>query len=106
MAFSLNNKILFHMKGRIDMKTGNNHFIIPESEEYENQALEASLMQSIINMRKALNLTQKELSERSGIHQADISKFENGSRKPSLKLIQRLAHSMNMEFKIELIHKK
>lgn len=56
-------------------------------------------------VRKAQNMTQKELSKRCGIHQADISKFENGSRRPSLKLLQRLAHGIDMKLKIELIHK-
>lgn len=83
---------------------GNNN-LINEAEVDENQDLERLVMQSIINMRKAQNMTQKELSKRCGIHQADISKFENGSRRPSLKLLQRLAHGIDMELKIELIHK-
>ena len=73
--------------------------------EYGIETLEAELMQSMISMRKALHLTQKELSLRTGIHQADISKFENGSRKPSLKLLQRLAESMDAEIRIELVQK-
>lgn len=84
---------------------GNNNLINYEAEVDENQNLERLVMKSIIHVRKAKNMTQKELSKRCGIHQADISKFENGSRKPSLKLLQRLAHGIDMELKIELIHK-
>lgn len=87
------------------MKTGNDNLMNPEAEDDEKQTLESLVMRSIVNVRKAQNITQKELSIRTGIHQADISKFENGSRKPSLKLLQRLAHGIDMELKIELIHK-
>jgi transcriptional regulator with XRE-family HTH domain len=46
------------------------------------------------------NLTQKELAERTGINQADISKLENGTRNPSLKLLKRLADGMGMDLKL------
>ena len=36
-------------------------------------------------------MTQKELAERTGINQADISKLENGTRNPSVNLLKRLA---------------
>ena len=32
-------------------------------------------------------MTQKELAERTGINQADISKLENGTRNPSVMFI-------------------
>jgi transcriptional regulator with XRE-family HTH domain len=51
-------------------------------------------------------LTQKELAERSGIDQADISKLENGTRIPSIKPLQRLAEDMGMMLKIEFVPKK
>lgn len=87
------------------MKKGNDNLMNPAAEDDEKQTLESLVMRSIVNVRKAQNITQKKLSIRTGIHQADISKFENGSRKPSLKLLQRLAHGIDMELKIELIHK-
>ena len=33
----------------------------------------------------------------------DISKLENGTRNPSLKLLKRLAHGMGMQLKIEFV---
>ena len=48
-------------------------------------------------------ITQKQLSERSGISQADISRLENGNRNPSLNLLKRLAAAMNLTLKIEFI---
>ena len=53
--------------------------------------------------RKGGGLTQKELSERTGIAQADISKLENGNANPSLRTLQRLAAGMGMQVKIEFI---
>ena len=45
-------------------------------------------------------MTQKELVERTGINQADISKLENGTRNPSVNLLKRLADGIGLS----LIH--
>ena len=45
-------------------------------------------------------MTQKELAERTGIAQGDISKLENGSANPSLRTLQRLAAGMGMKVEI------
>lgn len=42
---------------------------------------------AIVDARISQNLTQKELAEKTEINQADISKLENGTRNPSLKLL-------------------
>ena len=52
------------------------------------------------------NMTQKELAERTGINQADISKLENGTRNPSVNLLKRLADGMGMALKIEFVPKQ
>ena len=51
-------------------------------------------------------MTQKELVERTGINQADISKLENGTRNPSVNLLKRLADGMGMALKIEFVPKQ
>ena len=55
----------------------------------------------MIDARKSQNMTQKELSERTGITQADISRIENGTRNPSLEMVKRLARGMVMVLKLE-----
>ena len=60
----------------------------------------------MIDARKESGLTQKQLSERTGIAQADISKLENGTRNPSVSLLKRLAEGMGMVLKIEFIPKQ
>ena len=38
------------------------------------------VIRAMVDARISQNLTQKELAERTGINQADISKLENGTR--------------------------
>ena len=57
----------------------------------------------VIRARIEQNLTQKELAARTGIDQADISKLENGTRNPSLKLLKKLASGLGMQLKIEFV---
>lgn len=71
--------------------------------EWEDIQPELDVIRAMVNARISQNLTQKELAERTGINQADISKLENGTRNPSLKLLKRLAAGMGMALKIEFI---
>lgn len=52
--------------------------------EYEAIQPELDVIRAIVDARTSQNLTQKELAERTGINQADISKLENGTRNPSM----------------------
>ena len=70
-------------------------------EEWDALEPEFTIMQVIIDARKASGLTQKQLSERTGIAQADISKLESGNANPSLKTLRRLAAGMGMKVKVE-----
>ena len=69
--------------------------------EWDDIQPEMDVIRAMIDNRIAQNLTQKELAERTGINQADISKLENGTRNPSLKMLKRLAAGMGMALKIE-----
>ena len=55
--------------------------------EYEALAPEYEIIQAMIDARHASGLTQKELAERTGIAQGDISKLEKGNANPSLKTL-------------------
>ncbi len=74
--------------------------------EYEAIQPEIDVIRAIIDARTSQNLTQKDLAERTGINQADISKLENGTRNPSVNLLKRLAEGMGMALKIEFIPKQ
>ena len=71
--------------------------------EWDDIQPEMHVIRAMIDNRIAQNLTQKELAERTGINQADISKLENGTRNPSLKMLKRLAAGMGMALKIEFV---
>ncbi len=76
------------------------------AKEYEAIQPEMVVIRAIVEARTSKNLTQKELAERTGINQADISKLENGTRNPSVNLLKRLAEGMGMTLKIEFVPKK
>jgi len=73
--------------------------------EYEAIQPEMDVIRAIVDARTSQNLTQKDLAERTGINQADISKLENGTRNPSVNLLKRLAEGMGMVLKIEFVPK-
>ena len=75
-------------------------------QEWEENQPEMDIIRAMADARIAQNLTQKELAERTGIDQADISKLENGTRNPSLKLLKRLADGMGMDLKLVFTPKK
>ena len=70
---------------------------------YEEIQPELDITRAILDARINSGLTQKELSKRSGITQADISKIENGTRNPSLAILKRLAAAMNCTLKISFV---
>jgi transcriptional regulator with XRE-family HTH domain len=50
----------------------------------------------LYNRRLLLEMSQEQVSERSGLHRTYISDIERGRRNPSLKTIVRIAAAMNM----------
>ena len=76
----------------------------PEFEKEWNEIQpEMDVIRAMVDMRIKQNLTQNELASRTGIDQADISKLENGTKNPSLKLLKKLAAGMGMQLKIEFV---
>ena len=69
--------------------------------EYDALEPEFTIIQAIIDARKNRGLTQKQLSDRTGIAQGDISRLENGNANPSLNTLKRLATAMGMTLRIE-----
>ena len=63
----------------------------PEIEEYD---IAVEVRDLVISARNAANLTQKQLAQRSGVSQANISKIENGNYHPSLSTLKRIADAL------------
>ena len=57
----------------------------------ESLEVEFQIIKEIIEARKDKNITQKELSDLTGIMQENISKIEDGNANPSLKTLKKLA---------------
>ena len=75
------------------------------AEAYEEIQPEMSVIKAIVDARLSRNMTQKELAEATGIAQGEISKLENGTRNPSIKLLQRLAEGMGMTLNVSFLPK-
>ena len=72
---------------------------------YEEMQPEMNVIRAIIDARISQNMTQKELAEKTGIAQTEISRLENGTRNPSIQLLQRLADGMDMVLNISFTPK-
>ncbi len=59
--------------------------------EYDALEPEFAVIHAILEARREKGITQKELSELTGIAQGDISKLENGSANPSVRTLERVA---------------
>lgn len=70
---------------------------------YEALQPEYEIKRAMIQARMNSGMTQKQLAEKTGIAQADISKLENGNANPSLRTLQRLASGMGMQVKLEFV---
>ncbi|HIV41144.1 MAG TPA: helix-turn-helix transcriptional regulator [Candidatus Mediterraneibacter guildfordensis] len=93
--------------GKNFRETLNQQLKNPEfKKEWDALEPEFDIIKAIVNARSSQNMTQKELSEKTGIPQADISRLENGTRNPTLKLLKRLADGLNMELGIVFVPKK
>ena len=62
---------------------------------------ERQIIKALIEGREAKNMTQKQLSDMTGIPQADISRLENGTANPSLRTLKRLADGLGMTLNVE-----
>ena len=73
---------------------------------YEEIQPEMNVIRAMIDARLSRNLTQKDLSQLTGINQSEISRLENGTRNPSIRLLQRLADGMGMVLNVTFTPKE
>lgn len=58
---------------------------------------------AVAETRAKRGLSQKELSELSGIDQSDLSKIERGVANPSVATLSRIAEAMESELKVSIL---
>ena len=75
-------------------------------EEREEIELEKEIIRATIEARKKANLTQKELSEKTGIIQPSIAKIEKFARVPQYTTLIKLLYPLGYTLKVVPIDKK
>ncbi|MGS2808221.1 helix-turn-helix domain-containing protein [Nocardia sp. MW-W600-9] len=73
-----------------------------DAAEYEAGRAEAilaiELAQAIRELRLELGLTQTQLAERAGLRQPEVSRLESGGGTPTIGMLERLAHALEVRF--------
>ncbi len=77
---------------------------IPEvKKEYDALEPEFAIVQAMIDARTKSGMSQQELSARTGITQADISRMEHGNANPSIRTLKRLAMGLGKRLQIQFV---
>jgi len=71
--------------------------------EYEESQAEYQVMRALVASRLESGMTQKELAEKSGIRQSNISRIENGTCSPTISTLQALAKGMGRKLNIDFV---
>jgi predicted transcriptional regulator len=71
--------------------------------EYEKLDPEYEIIRALIDLRVELNMSQKELADKIGTRQSNISRLESGSYNPSLKFLKKVSKALGKELKLTLV---
>jgi len=71
--------------------------------ELEHNETEYQLISEIMQARIDQKITQKELAERIGTKQSNISRLESGNYNPSLEFIEKVATALGKKVEIHLV---
>lgn len=70
---------------------------------WEETELEYQIKRMLIAARIEKKMTQKDLADKSGVRQSNISRIESGACIPTLTTLKELAKGLGKTLKIELI---
>lgn len=70
-------------------------------ELYDNIDVQFQVALNVIACRKEKNITQKKLSELTGIDRADISKIENANANSTMETLIKIANAFDKQIVIE-----
>ena len=71
--------------------------------EFDELDGEFQLIRALTEARKEVGMTQQQLAEKSGVHQVNISRIENGTGNPSVETLQKLAKGMGKKLIIAFV---
>ena len=70
---------------------------------YDKEMRKFQLSANLIAIRQRLNLTQRELAQKTGINQSLISKIETGSYNPSVEFLHKVADGLGKQLYIDFV---
>ena len=71
--------------------------------EFESMEPEFQIIREMIKAREEKNITQVELSNLTGISQADISRLESGEANPTIGILKRVAEAFGKQVRIQFV---
>ena len=71
--------------------------------EWDALEAETQIMRSMIEARLETGMTQKQLSEKTGINQSNLSRIERGTGNPSVAALKRIAAALGKRLSISFI---
>lgn len=71
--------------------------------EWDALETETQVMRTLIDARLEAGMTQKQLSEKTGINQSNISKIERGTGNPSIATLERIASALGKKVSISFV---
>ncbi len=71
--------------------------------ELENNAVEYQVISEVIRARSEQKVSQKELAERIGTRQSNISRLESGNYNPSLEFLEKVAEALGKKLEIHFV---
>ena len=80
----------------LDEKLKNPEF----KKEWDELEPEFQLIKAMLQGREEQNLSQRQLADRTGVTQSDISKIESGEANPTLETLKKLAKGLGMNLSI------
>lgn len=74
--------------------------------EYDNLEVDYDIINYVAEIRQNLHLTQKDLSELTGISQTYINEIETGNANPTIEILKKLADGVGMKLQIRFVPKQ
>ena len=71
--------------------------------EWDVLETETQIMRSLIEARLEVGMTQKQLSEKTGINQSNLSRIERDNGNPSVATLERIAAALGKKVSISFI---
>ena len=66
---------------------------------------EGDISTKLIKIRRGMGLSQREMAEKIGMHQPQLSLLEQGKKSPTLTTVSKIARRLNLKVEINFVEK-